>query len=472
MRIRLAAHPAVALALLGLAGIVAESLGAWGPAGVAPSPKIAGVLVIACLVGAIGLANDPVWSFSGALAASMFSGRWATLGIPLPLDRLLFALGVASLIVRLPVQRPHLRLSFVQLAIGAAALFAIISAYVSGTLTQQEGMFALLDKYGLVPFLSFLLAPMVFDTPERRAVLLGVLTVCGAYLGVTALAEVTRTRWLVWPSYILDPHIGITANRARGPFVESGAMGLALWGCGVAALTALVARVGASARWRAAALIVAALCVMGVLFTLTRAIWVGAAASGLLTLFLARELRRFIVPAIVACTLLVAGALVTVPGLQEQVQTRRQQQSSVWDRLNSNAAAIRMLEAKPLTGFGWARFKETSTPYYRLAFTYPLTSVGEVHNVFLSNVAELGVFGTFFWLVALVGAVGVPLVRPPPPGLRAWRTGLLAIAIMWVVTANFAPLASVFPNLLLWTWAGVLWTRDPEPAPAPELTLA
>jgi len=49
-------------------------------------------------------------------------------------------------------------------------------------------------------------------------------------------------------------------------------------------------------------------------------------------------------------------------------------------------------------------------------------------------------------------------VRPPPPGMRAWRTGLLAITLMWLVVANFAPLANVFPNLLLWTWAGVLWT--------------
>jgi putative inorganic carbon (hco3(-)) transporter len=467
LKVRLAAHPAVALGLLGLAALIAESLVAWGPASVAPSPRIAGFLAIASVLGAIALANDPVWSFSGALAASMFSGRWSELNMPLPVDRLLFALGVVGIILRLQVRRPHLRPSLVQLAIAAAAGFALISAYVSGTLTNHQGMFALLDKYGLVPFLSFLLAPIVFSTPQRRAVLLGVLTFCGAYLGITALAEVTQAHWLVWPSYILDPAVGITANRARGPFVEGGAMGLALWGCGVAALTYFVVQVQARPRVRAVALIVAALCIVGVLFTLTRAIWVGGAASGLLTLVIVRGLRGFIVPAIAVCSLLVVLALVTVPGLQQQVQSRRQQQASVWDRFNSDAAAIRMLEAKPLTGFGWARFKDESLPYYRLAFSYPLTSVGEVHNVFLSNAAELGVFGTFLWLVALVVAVGVPLVRPPPEGLRAWRAGLLAIAIMWVVTANFAPLSSVFPNLLLWTWAGVLWMRSSESAPTP-----
>jgi O-antigen ligase len=429
-------------------------------------------LVVGCLVAAVALANDPAWSISGALAASMFSGNWGRLGTPLPVDRLLFALGVAGVLVRMPIQRPALRVRFVHVAIAAAALFAVASAYVSGTLSNHEGMFALLDKYGLVPFLSFVLAPVVFDTPARRAVLLGMLTLCGGYLGITALAEATHARGLVWPSYILDAHVGITANRARGPFVEAGAMGLGLWGCAVAALTYVAVRTRARPWRRAAALIVAGLCVVGLVFTLTRAIWAGAAVSALLTLVLARDLRPYLLPAIVAGSLLIAGALVTVPGLSRQVQTRHEQQSSVWDRYNSNAAAIRMLEAKPLTGFGWARFKETSVPFYRLAFSYPLSSVGEVHNVFLSNAAELGVFGTFLWLVALVVAVGVPLLRAPPPGMRAWRNGLLAIALMWLVVANFAPLASVFPNLLLWTWAGLLWVRRDGTQPVSEIARA
>jgi putative inorganic carbon (hco3(-)) transporter len=467
---RLPARPLAALVLVALAAALAESVVAWGPLGAyVPQPRTTMFLVIGCVVAAVALANDPAWSISGALAASMFSGNWGQLGLPLPVDRLLFALGVAGVLVRMPIQRPRVRLGFVHVAIVAAALFVIVSAYLSGTLRTHEGMFALLDKYGLVPFLSFLLAPVVFDTPSRRAVLVGVLTVCGAYLGITALAEATHARGLVWPSYILDAHVGITADRARGPFAESGAMGLGLWGCGVAALTYVAVRAQARPWQRTAALIVAGLCVLGLVFTLTRAIWAGAAISALLTLVLARDLRPLLLPAIVACSLLVAGALVTVPGLRQQVQKRQEQQSSVWDRYNSNAAALRMLEARPLTGFGWARFKETSTPYYRLAFTYPLTSVGEVHNVFLSNAAELGVFGTFLWLVALVVAVGVPLVRAPPPGMRPWRNGLLAIAVMWFAVANFAPLANVFPNMLLWTWAGLLWVRSDGTPPVSEV---
>jgi len=444
-----------------LSAVLAESVGTWGPGALALSPQRAAFLVVACLLAAVALANDPAWSFSGALAASMFSGEWGQLGIPFPLDRLLFALGVVGVVVRLPIRWPsRLRVGFVHWAIGGAALFAVVSAVVDGALSDPHGRFALLDRFGLIPFLSFLLAPVVFDTPQRRAILLGFLGVCGAYLGVTALAEITHARALVWPGYILDASVGIHSHRARGPFVEAGAMGLALWSCAVAAMMYVASP---PRPWmRPAGIVVAGLCTLGVVFTLTRAIWVGAAISAVVTLLVAPELRRFIVPALLSCVLLVAGALATIPNLRHQVQTREEAHASVWDRLNSNAAALRMLEARPLAGFGWDSFTDKSPPYYQIAATYPLSSVGQVHNVFLSNAAELGIVGTALWLVSLLVAVGRPLIRPPPPELRLWRTGLLAIAVMWCVTANFAPLANVFPHLLLWTWAGVLWAQSPE----------
>jgi O-antigen ligase len=454
----------MALGLLALTGLLAESVVAVGPQAFVLPPRMAAFLVIGAIVAVVALANDPAWSFSAALAASMFSGRWVQLGVPLPADRLLFALGVAGLLVRLPIQRPTLpRLRFVHAVVAAAAIFALVSAHISGSLSDSGGRYALLDRFGLVPFLSFLLAPVVFDTARRRAILLGVLAACGAYLGVTALAEGIGARALVWPRYILNPNVGIHPDRARGPFVEAGEFGLALWSCAVVALIH-VGRPAVRPWLRTAGAIVAGLCIVGLVFTLTRAVWVAAAASAVITLVAARELRRFVIPALICGVLLVAGVLAAVPDLTHKIHEREQTQTSVWDRLNSNAAAVRMLEAKPLAGFGWNSFRQDSPPYYRIAATYPLTSVGVVHNVYLSNLAELGLFGTALWFVALAVAVGAPLVRPPPPELRLWRVGLVAIAVMWLVTANFAPLAAVFPNLLLWTWAGVLWAR-PERAP-------
>jgi putative inorganic carbon (HCO3(-)) transporter len=460
----------VALALLGLAAVAVQSVEAWGPSELVVSPRLAALAVIGCCVAAIALASDPAWSFSAALGASMFSGHWSQLGMPGPVDRLLLLLGVAGLILRAPIEMPRWsRPRFVHVAVVAAALFAVASAYAVGSFTSRQGSFALFDRYGLIPFAAFLLAPLVFNTARRRTILLGVLTLCGAYLSLTALFEATGAHALVWPSYILDANTGIHAGRARGPFVEAGALGVALWGCGIAAL---VLASSPPRPWiRRAGGIVAVLCVLGVLFSLTRADWLAASIAGVVTLVAARELHRFVVPAIVCCVLAVGGALAVVPNLSQKVSAREQSQSPIWDRLNSDAAALRMVQAKPLLGFGWDTFADKSLPYYRISSDYPLTSVAELHNVFLSNAVELGLIGGLIWLGALVAAIGAPLIRPPPPGLRAWRNGLMAIAVMWVVVANFAPLAAVFPNLLLWTWAGVLWLRrDDEDAPelAPE----
>jgi hypothetical protein len=47
--------------------------------------------------------------------------------------------------------------------------------------------------------------------------MLWVLTALGAYLGLTAFAEVTHQWWAVFPRYISNPEIGTHFGRARGP---------------------------------------------------------------------------------------------------------------------------------------------------------------------------------------------------------------------------------------------------------------
>jgi O-antigen ligase len=444
-----------AVSLIALGAIV----GATIPAivlGLGPSPSIVALSAVGCVAAAVALRADPAWSLSGAVAASMFSGRWAEMGLPLPLDRVLLLLTVVGLVLRLPIRRPRaLRVRFVHVAMALAVTFATVSAFSDGLQMGGTGTFALLDRFGLVPFAAFLLAPVVFDTPQRRKILLGSLLLSGAYLGVTALAETTGLHALVWPSYIVDDSVGIHAERARGPFVSGTAMGTALWACVVAAAMAF-----AAARRRAVrvtALAVAFLCALGLFLTLTRTIWVAAIVSGAVTLLATRELRRYLVPFALAAAVLVVGAMAVLPDLAADARARETVESSIWDRQNSNAAAIRILEANPLFGAGWDRFEEVSPPYYRISPDYPLSAVGQVHNVFLSNLAELGLIGTSLWLLALVVAVGGPLVRRAPPGLAPWRVGLVALTTVWIVAANFDPLPYVFPNLLLWTWAGILW---------------
>jgi O-antigen ligase len=240
--------------------------------------------------------------------------------------------------------------------------------------------------------------------------------------------------------------------------------------CGVAAVIGLTVW---RTRWiRRVCYFVIGLGSLSLLLTLTRAVWIAAVVGTVVAMLVMPRARRWVLPMLAVGTVAVIAALTLVPGLQSKATDRLEQQSPVWDRLNTNRAALKMAETKPLFGFGWQTFSAKGPEYMRQADGYPLTGEGlEVHNVFLSHAAELGFVGAFLWAAALLSAVGGAIVRRGPPELLAWRIGLLAIFVAFLVVANFGPLSYAFPNLLLWTWAGIAGASfflSPAVDPAPD----
>ena len=150
-------------------------------------------------------------------------------------------------------------------------------------------------------------------------------------------------------------------------------------------------------------------------------------------------------------------ALLLVPGLSAKVQSRASQQEPVWDRQNLTVAALNMISARPLLGFGWDRFQSDSGPYFRQSLNYPLTATNiDIHNYFLSYAVELGLIGLLLWLTGLLmGAFGALATRGPPE-LEPWRMAFLALAVCFLLVANSVP-PTVFQNESFWLWAGVLW---------------
>lgn len=410
----------------------------------------AGAAAVTCLV-----VLEPALILTAAMILSVFSGNWSNMGIPIPLDRVAVACGIATALIRSIREGEGPRIRPVHWLMLLLILYAVASAGWAQTLTQHQPQFALLDRLGLIPFLLFLVAPVAFRTPEQRRILAIGLVLLGAYLGLMALFERIHATGLVVPSYITDPSIGITFGRSRGPFLEAGANGLAMFDCLAAAAITLPHWQGRP-RLRAAVIGVMVLCVAGILFTLTRQVWLGAGVGAAVAMLSNRRLRRYL-PVTAAVTLIaVVAALAFVPGLQQSINNRTNDQSSVWDRLNSDAAALRMVEARPALGFGWGEFGADSTPYYRLAATYPLSTIDVAHNMPLSNAAELGLLGLVLWVVVmLVGIVGPTLGRAPP-AVEPWRIALVAIAIAWFVQANLSPLDYAFDNYMIWLWAGIV----------------
>lgn len=410
-----------------------------------------------------------VWPVSIGLATSIFSSHWDRLGVPLGFDRLLLAIGLGAALLRLGVNRtrPRLRLGGTHLVLLAAAGFAFLSALWGGALHEHVGKFRLLDAFGVLPYVAFALAPAIFRTEHERRILLGVLVVCGAYLGLTTLFEASGLHQLVVPRYILDSTYGIHSNRARGPFVEAVGNGLSLF---MSATVALVAtRMFRSLRAQRFALGVAVLCLAGIPLTYTRAVWIGAVAGMVAALGLTPGLRRWLLPSLVTMAAALWIAILVIPGLGAKFDHRYHDQGPVDVRQNTNAAAIRLIEKHPIVGVGWNHYIFYSFDEFRLVGDVsPLTGLGKtVHNVFLSRVVELGIIGAGLWFLALLVGVGRAALSRPPPGMYWWRAGLIALAGAWALTGLFGPLDYTFPTQLLWVWAGIVSFPVSRPSRVP-----
>ncbi len=401
------------------------------------------------------------------LVLACFSGNWRVIGVPGPLDRVLLAAGLGICAVNFVARGGRIRLRPVHVLLALALTWATVSAVSAPGGLGGARFYALVDRFGIIPFALFVLAPAVFGTPASRRLLARAFTVLGAYLALTSLAHMFGATALVWPSYISDPSVGIHLSRARGPYVEAVANGLMLTMS--AALAGITAARDTSRRWRFVGAIVVPLCLVGVLLTLTRAIWVGALLALVASAVAVPRLRRWSVPlgAVVAAG---AGlAYVAIPGLADLVTQRGGSELPVWDRFNTNWAAVRMLLDHPLTGVGWHESAANMLHYVRQGPTYPVTSASgeiEVHNVFLSRLAELGVVGAALWCAALVAATVHPLLRRPElPDLAPWRAALLPILIVWTVAAMFGPMPYPQPNYVLWCVGGIAllgYTARPE----------
>ena len=426
-----------------------------------PSPahgiEALGIIAVAASLCFLLARLSPATILSLGVGSEAFSGDWKYMHIPVPLDRLLFILGLGLLLFGGLRKFSDRRLIFspIHLLLLAIVIYAALSAFSAGTLTTSIGFYALLDRLGLIPFLMFTLAPVVFRSAKARHALLVVMVVLGIYLGITALMEGVGLLRYVEPSYIRNPNIGIHYGRARGPFLESVADGFSMFICAVAAAVALTTW---RARWaRIACIATIVLSGAGVIFTLTRSVWVAAAVGALVPAIYDRRIRRFVPALVIVGSISVYLIITYVPGLGSKVQSRVSTQSSVWDRYNTNDAALRAWKAHPITGIGWETFITKGPDYLRQAATYPLTGVGlEVHNVFLSHLVELGVPGALMWVIALFSGVGGAAIRRGPSDLYPWRLGLMAIFAGYLVAANLGPFSYPLPNLVMWMWAGIV----------------
>jgi putative inorganic carbon (hco3(-)) transporter len=449
-------------------------------------------LILLVLVAATLWELPPAIMFCGAIALTVFSGHWSSLGLPgfpfVP-DRILLVGAVLALLLRSPgaSQLPRLQVRGVHILLLVTVLYATASAVLAGTLGSQLSVFALLDQLGAIPFLMLLVAPAIFPGARERNWLLATLVLVGAYLGLTAIFETIGPQALVFPRYIhaVDASRGVT--QAEGPFASVLTVGFACYACAVASVIAFFQW---GNRWRWVAAGVAVISSLGSFLSLERGVWIGSVAGTLAVALLAREVRRWFIPVATICAVVVASLLTLSPALGSATTSRVSDQYPIWDRQNQTAAALRMIQAKPLFGFGWDNYANTAVGYFRLARGYPLTGypssisqqasadngqvtttnfgtvTGALHNSYLSYAVELGLVGACLWLASVIWGLGSAIFSRGSPELRPWRLGLVAMTVCFLVLAAFDPLEQNFTELVLWTWAGILLAGAQAKVPA------
>ena len=406
------------------------------------------------------------WLFLLGLFFTVFSGNSRLLGLPLGPERLLVPL--ALLLVLLDPRRPALRVRVVHGAIGFLVFWTLLSMVSHDTLGVPDARFALLDRI-VLPLTLFVCAPLLFPDEQGRREFTRFLSVLGLWLACGAVVEMIGPRALVFPRYILAAADAETATRrAMGPFLAAEALGMVLLLGGAAALvTASRDRGG----WRRLGALSAPLCFLSSILTMTRSVWLGALLAVLVAASVPGRMRRGAAGVVAAVVLGVGVAVATLPEMVTSFLTRLSMSSSLYDRANTNAAAVRIVAERPVEGIGWGRFLLDGAQWVRQSPDYPLTNVGiEVHNVFLSRAAELGIPGAIaFALCVLAGPVWI-LVRTrrvEPP--QWWAFGVAAL-VVWLVPSLTSPNPYPLPNELFWVISGMLGAgllthpREADPA--------
>lgn len=291
----------------------------------------------------------------------------------------------------------------------------------------------LINGYWIPLALYFLARQSRLDQWAIDALLVG-LTCFGLYLGGIGWLE-TFGQWsLVFPRYIADPELGLHFGRARGPMIHSVSYGLYL--CATATACWLwkekVGKVFAGMLWTGLGVIVAA-----AYFTKTRTVWLGMAASALLTVghTLAGRLRWAVLGLMLAAgVLLVVIKLDALAGLEREGTVQDTAQSTSM-RASFAYVSYKMFLDRPLTGFGFGQFVNAKLPYLNdRKANLKLFQIRDYvhHNTFLSVLTDVGLLGFLPWLAMLVswGWIGWQMIVRPHGPPYAKEAGILFVCVL------------------------------------------
>jgi len=422
--------------------------------GTLPPPALPGAVQAAgmqflaiALVPLWALMSVPVPMFLLTLAVMLF--RPACMDF-CPADRIAFSVLVLVSCLRAMVMRRSLRIQSGVMwpMLGLTYLSAI------GALSRpfDSTSWSVVAAQFVVPFALFWISGWVFeDEPSVRWLerfSLGVL----AYLIWIAVCFLLGAHSLIVPQFILDPNVGIHADRARGPFLQAVANGMTLNILGLLAIE----RYRRGSLRGIVALSVLALLPMAIFATNTRSVWLTFAISVSLLMFGPKneKSRRSGLLAVAATfALLMAGS---IAGLSSGMGDRASDHSSAEFRLAAYQSGWEMFLERPLTGWTTA---EVQTELARRIDGFHGEAFA-VHNTFLAILMEHGIIGLGLYLWLFLNLFRLRKARHGEAqaiaSIRAVWPLLLGV---YLLNAGFVIMNYVFVNGVLFTYAGILASR-------------
>ena len=204
------------------------------------------------------------------------------------------------------------------------------------------------------------------------------------------------------------------AGRATGTIGDPNELAAALI-VGLAIAMAFAANRHFSFPQRILAGIAAALCLAGILISLSRGGLIGLAAALVLAVVMGGRWRRRVLAGGGILALFAVGYFAFFASLPAQERVLNVSGGNGSGRLELWTVGLRMIEAHPINGVGTGQFQLSSVHYLLRpglfeSGTYILSTPKVAHNTYLNIAAELGVVGGALFVVILLFSLGCLLL--------------------------------------------------------------
>jgi hypothetical protein len=257
----------------------------------------------------------------------------------------------------------------------------------------------------VIPLGLFLLLRRVALSPSEVRALLLVVAAMGVYNAAISLFEAFGWNSLIVPPWIPDaPEFGTGRVGGLAMHAEFNALDISLAFC---VLLLLLDRAQSPARfvW----LVGGGACLLAILFTYTRAGWLGLVLGGVPLFWQVSATRGVTVRRRVLFVAFTLGFIILVLFFPSDIlQERASDSDTVFFRFNIWAAGFRIAAEHPLWGIGFGHFGNYLGSYVQDLSWIPATPGLEsggtsAHNTLVNIAAELGLVGLTLYLIVVTG---------------------------------------------------------------------